>query len=245
MSRPALGGRRFGGVTARGRGTTPAWGPLDAPDLELMLKGTLGVTLVSGKVSAWADQSGNGRDVSQVLAANRPLVVTHRGRDAIKFDGALATLLRSPVLFGTAIVEPFTAYVVAEAGAPGTTPYLIDSVGGAPGIRVNRTAGVYRAVSGTGTVVGGAGPTEAHCVVAGATDAIYGDDYVTPDGAGAVGFGATGLVVGGPRTGSTATYGWFGTISEVLIFGSAHDAAQRAQVGRYLNSEYAGLGIVV
>lgn len=57
--------------------------------LKLHLDGKLGVTITSGKVSAWADQSGNGRNATQSNAALRP---TYNGTDAITFnaDGILS-----------------------------------------------------------------------------------------------------------------------------------------------------------
>jgi len=48
-------------------GGVPAGG-----DLRLWLDASQGVTLVSGAVDSWADQSGNGSDVSAVAATNRP-----------------------------------------------------------------------------------------------------------------------------------------------------------------------------
>lgn len=41
------------------------------PDLKLWLRADLGITLVSGAVSVWADQSGNGHNFTQTTAANR------------------------------------------------------------------------------------------------------------------------------------------------------------------------------
>lgn len=55
---------------SRGR-TTRLFSPLDlAP--ALWLRGDLGVTLTSGNVSTWADQSGNARHFTQGTDANRP-----------------------------------------------------------------------------------------------------------------------------------------------------------------------------
>ncbi|MDQ3047050.1 MAG: hypothetical protein M3R27_05830 [Bacteroidota bacterium] len=48
--------------------------PSDLPGLQLWLESDIGVTLTAGRVSSWADQSGNGRDATQGTAAFRPTV---------------------------------------------------------------------------------------------------------------------------------------------------------------------------
>jgi len=49
---------------------------------------TAGVTLNGSNVSAWADQSGNGNDLDQVVAINQPLFVSnsHNGFPVIRFN---------------------------------------------------------------------------------------------------------------------------------------------------------------
>ena len=46
--------------------------PVNIASTRLWLRADIGVTLVSGKVSVWADQSGYGHDATQGTAANRP-----------------------------------------------------------------------------------------------------------------------------------------------------------------------------
>lgn len=48
------------------------WTPLRLPRLALWLRADMGVTLNGSTVSAWADQSGNGRNFSQATAAAQP-----------------------------------------------------------------------------------------------------------------------------------------------------------------------------
>jgi hypothetical protein len=57
------------------------------PDLGLWLKGDAGITLVSGAVDVWADQSGNGRDFSAPASGNRPGLTTLNGLPCLSFDG--------------------------------------------------------------------------------------------------------------------------------------------------------------
>lgn len=50
--------------------------PATIPDLVDWHRSDLGITLVGSKVSAWADQSGNGHNLSQGTDANRPTYVS-------------------------------------------------------------------------------------------------------------------------------------------------------------------------
>lgn len=67
--------------------------PLTIPNLELWLRSDLGITLASGKVASWVDQSGNsGRDCAQATAGNQPAyTVSNAGfnnKPTLDFDGA-------------------------------------------------------------------------------------------------------------------------------------------------------------
>ena len=63
--------------------------PSDLPGLRSWFMASEGVTLVSGDVSVWADQSGHGNDAAQTMAGNRPLFVADafNGHPALRFDG--------------------------------------------------------------------------------------------------------------------------------------------------------------
>ena len=52
--------------------------PLKIPGCTLWLEADRGITLVDGKVSAWADQSGNGRHAIQGAVDNRPTYATNQ-----------------------------------------------------------------------------------------------------------------------------------------------------------------------
>ncbi len=80
------------GITASRRrgGGGSTWTPADIATqcwLDADDSGT--VTTVSSAVSAWADKSGNSRDVSQATSGSRPgLIAAGRaGKDVIRFDG--------------------------------------------------------------------------------------------------------------------------------------------------------------
>lgn len=63
--------------------------PSDLLNLEAWYKADAGITTVSSAVSVWADQSGNGRDVTQGVVSSRPAYgsVTLNGINVLSFDG--------------------------------------------------------------------------------------------------------------------------------------------------------------
>lgn len=82
--------------------------PRSISGLKLDLNAAIGITLASTKVSTWADQSGNGNDVTQATDANRPTfnATGFNGKACVTF-GALTT---------TALVNT-TANLVASGTA--------------------------------------------------------------------------------------------------------------------------------
>ena len=69
----------------------------------LWLRADLGVTLASGKVSAWADQSGNSNNFSQGTAAQQPVFNSSgvNGQPTLSFTAANSTFLLGPTLDAT------------------------------------------------------------------------------------------------------------------------------------------------
>jgi hypothetical protein len=79
-------GRASGGKHHRAHGD--AFEPDDLTDLRLWLRADLGVTLVDGRVSEWADQSGKLHHATQITALSRPGVgALVGGAAAIDFGG--------------------------------------------------------------------------------------------------------------------------------------------------------------
>lgn len=60
--------------------------PIDIGQLKGWFKGDAGLTLVGGEVDVWADQSGNGNNVSAPAAINRPTLSTRAGKNIVVFD---------------------------------------------------------------------------------------------------------------------------------------------------------------
>ena len=71
VSRPATG-RRIDIRRANLYGGAAPFTPASLSGLILWLRADLGITLAGAKVSAWADQSGNGNDFTQAVDARRP-----------------------------------------------------------------------------------------------------------------------------------------------------------------------------
>lgn len=78
------------GLGVGGSSVTPQ--TIFGSDLFQWVRGDLGVTLNGSTVSAWADQSGNGRHWTQGTAANQPTFVASdarfAGKPSVEFDGS-------------------------------------------------------------------------------------------------------------------------------------------------------------
>lgn len=91
--------------------------------LKLWLNADSGVTVVSGRVSQWRDQSGAGKHVRQTTAAQRPSYLTAAGllnfNPALSFNGSqyLTTLSANAVMTGTH--NNINIFVVSAEGVAG------------------------------------------------------------------------------------------------------------------------------
>jgi len=104
--------------------------PSDLPGLRSWFMASEGVTLVSGDVSGWADQSGHGNDAAQTTAGNRPLFVADafNGHPVLRFDGVNNYLsLDMSFLAGS----DFSIYTAIQRNSDASTSYYCP--GGAAG----------------------------------------------------------------------------------------------------------------
>ncbi len=91
-------------LVMRQRGSA-AFTPAALASIYTWLRADLGVTLVSSKVSVWADQGGLGHDYAQGTAGQRPTVGTLAGQSAIRFDAvgnAALQVLKGPIVSASA-----------------------------------------------------------------------------------------------------------------------------------------------
>lgn len=93
------------------------FGPGSLPGLSLWLDAQEGITLESGDVSVWADQSGNGRDATQVTPGNRAEFVSNglNGLPTVRFDGVLSHIMDVDLSF--LANSDMTIYAVLQRGS--------------------------------------------------------------------------------------------------------------------------------
>jgi len=83
----------------------------------------LGVTNVSGACSAWADQSGNGKHLTQGAGAARPAITTVDGYAALNFNGVNNYMVPTSLTAATGVK---TIYAVIKPTSDATRRALID-----------------------------------------------------------------------------------------------------------------------
>lgn len=104
--------------------------PPDLPGLTRWFDAALGVTLVSGFVSEWADQSGNGEDATQSTASQRPTVVASglNGHPVLRWPSTGNVELEVDLTFMAG--SDFTVYSVMQRSSNKTTNYFTGNVSG-------------------------------------------------------------------------------------------------------------------
>ena len=186
-------------------------------------------------VSAWADQSGNGRDATQATAAARPLLTTRGGTPAIYFANVGTADYLATGAF--TLNQPATAFVVAQTDGVATHETFFD------GQAVN-TLRCYRSATPKATIYAGvnledgawsaATPYVVHAVFDGASSEVGLNGVATTGNAGATGT-ANGLIIGAAGGPSSQMTGY---LQEIVIYNRALTAAERQNVERYLGARY-------
>lgn len=229
---------------SRGHGGGGQWTPLALSNLAAWYRADRGITLNGSTVSAWADQSGNGRHLSQGTAANQPTFTASGigGQPSLTFDGTNDHVACVPASWGSALVQPVTTYSVAIETSQTATARVIMSLalGGASRCQHGQldATNVYL-YSGT-AIQGAASTTTARVwcgVHNGASSALYLDNSSSAVASGDAGTqGMDCLQISGVN--GTAGALWFGSIAEGIVYAGLHDAATRARVFRYLGARY-------
>lgn len=224
---------------AAGSGGGPLLPPLT--DLELWVRSDVGITKDgSNFVSSWADQSGNGRDLTE--ATNKPLWVDSlvNGYPALRFDGA-NDLLSHITEFLTAL--PNHIFLILNQVSWTSTDQIF--AGTRAGIWVRQqgaspTMMVFNSGSGAGNGVSPSiGSFELINTLfpsgAAAKMALNDGAYSTGDATG------SGETMGGIRIGSnSAGTGVFSNIeaAEILAYSAEKVGAELAELQTYVNARY-------
>jgi len=98
----------------------PVIGEIDPTRLKIWLKRGTGQTISGGKLTNWADSSGNSNFFSQSQDANRPLI----SGDEVTFDGTINSFLFLSASFGTQI--SFSAFTFMFVLNPNESATLDD-----------------------------------------------------------------------------------------------------------------------
>jgi hypothetical protein len=220
-----------------------AFSPADDTSLRAWYDMGLGATVVSGNVTALADQSGTG-DANKHLTAAGDLIA-RTATDAAYNNQATATFgglqrMDPAGAWAVSLPQPFTIYAVGQASNDGGR--LVDAAAGGRAIVMrNGTlwslyAGGANNLDATGSAPGS--PTKICGVFNGASSQIYiGSDFSTGTGTGTnpgvdtpLRFALGALVGGGGEL--------IGKIAAVIICAGAHDATKRAQYATYFATRF-------
>lgn len=185
----------------------------------------VGITSAGSLVSAWADQSGNGRNLLQATGTNQP---TLDSDGSVLFDGVDNFMAAAFTL-----VQPFTFYMLGKqitwtgfdsiAGAAGAGSGSIQQNPSSPNIRLtaeNTTA--ISPVLDTYSVI---------CAQLNGAASFLQNNSTVGTSANLTGDNWGGLTLAAIKTPSNYAHAAF---KEVIIFPTAHDATSRARVVRYL-----------
>lgn len=241
MRRPGRRQRGGGGGNARARALVHG-NPLNFSPF-LWLRADLGITIATG-VSAWADQSGNGRNLTQGTGVKQPVVTSAaiNGQPSITFDGSNDALAAT----GFGIVQPTDIYFVmkfmADPGAFDKT--FIDGAGTGNTMRVYRNGGTSNPghvsmFAGTGINGSTGTPDSWHYYRVQFNGA---SSQIDQDGASQV----TGNC--GANNGGGLTLGAFGdqtiqwanvSFTEVVLFSRLLTTAEKTLLNSYFKARYA------
>lgn len=235
----------IGGVSMWGlRRSSGGFSPQDLAGLILDLDADKGITLNGGDVSAWADQSGEGNDISQGTEADQPLFVAswRNGRASLSFDG-VAHHMRLAAFASGDVTQPCTRVAVLEwpVTLSGAMPVVSS---GDTGKRqdLNLSADTAKATA-TGAVSIAAGATSAAAsIVTGVFDGASAS--LTVRNAGEAEVSNTGDT--GSTPGSGVALAAFGDgagrtqckIAKVLVYTRALSAQEILDLSAYLGAYY-------
>jgi hypothetical protein len=227
------------------------WSPLSISGNVLWLRADKGVTLVSGRVSQWDDQSRTGdanKNVAQATAGKQPLFnasdANLGGRPSFTFSKTRKDRLRSGT-WAVSNPSPATWFAVGSLTSRDTGGYtlLTDGIAAAPVRQALLTSNTTALAAYAGSFL--VGPTDSFTTgkfVMGGVFGTSGKLYVnarTAIASGTTGTGTlTGQTVGNDWSDATGNC-WDGEIAEVIGYNRALSQAEvetvLAQLGAYYN----------
>ncbi len=228
------------------RPATALFSPVQRSGLLFWYRSDLGITLNGSGVSAWADQSGNGRDLTQATAAKQPIYsasdASYSGAPSLNFVSANVNTM-STAAFGSPIAQPGTVYIVTTFTGPASTEqHIFDAISFGHRWSFYRNASANDWVQTDGLGGGNDGGASGAKSVFGllyntASSSVYRNDSVNALSSGALG-GDTlaGITVGSLLSGGVNAYD--GSVTEILGIAGVDSQAQRTQMFSYLGARY-------
>jgi hypothetical protein len=231
-------GLGFGGVSA------PAvWTPQKIAGALLWLRADLGVTLVAGGVSAWADQSGAGDTNRNALQSSAPARPTHTASDAsynhqatLLFVAASTQFLQTGV-WSVAPSQPYSVFIVGNDDAGTNETYTDDLALNHAAVDIIFSHYSMRAglLASSGIAPTGA-PLFLGAVFETTTSSMYVNSSTPVTGLSCGIDAPTGLTIGCGGDGVSDPLN--GKIAEVIVAQGAISAGDLAKLVAYVNARY-------
>lgn len=211
-----------------------SWMPNLAANTALWLRGDLGITITSSRVSAWADQSGTGNHFIQAALSSDPVTGTLLGKPALRFDGISRFLQR-------------TGYTAPVTDGEWWAVYSTDSATGSSLWDWSGATSDYFTYVGDGKIYDQTGSTARKTCGTPITSITVGNVVSVKSAAGAWSMYLNGTlqfttvtntyaVTANPRLGLSATY-LTGYLAEVWN-GRIMSSADRAKARTYITRRY-------
>ena len=231
-------------TSRRGVGALNGWRPTQLSGCVLWLRADMGITKDgSDRVSAWADQSGNGNNLAQGTGANQPLFVAadsnFQNQPTVRLNGTSNRLDNAALN----LAQPFTVVACARSGttAAAYRP-LFDNISGTGDRYLMRRESVpadnFTCYAGAHLYNADTWPQQTKRRVAGvfngasSTNRLNDTASTGNPGAGA---GAGGVRLGGD---STPTFFWLGEVAEVAVYTRALSTAELNTIFAYFSGRY-------
>jgi hypothetical protein len=234
----------------------PAWAPTDISGCVLWLDASDAATITdagSGAVSAWADKSASGWNVTQATSAARPTTgtTTINGRNALTFDGGDVLAMSGSSLANANVTTfavfrensavNFSGVITFNTGTSNdnTTGITMTAASGVNVLGADRV-GAFAAVAGTNPTPLGVYAVRYGTAASGLVTAYRGTGTSGTTTTPTTGT-TTGIVVGGRyQSGAvSASFRLNGAIAEIVVYSSTLSASDTNLVGNYLADKWA------